>query len=471
MVNTESKKFKTLVYFLVFFCGFANLAIEIIGPRLFASLFGNTTEIWAIIISVTLIGISAGYAIGGRINKKIIIKIIPIILVFNAFWLIALSWIIWKLPSFFINTILGMNNIIIITASLSFFIPSMLFSMISPLAISILTITQQRIGNIYAVGTIGSVAGALSAAFWFIPWVGLSSSLRAFAIILIILALFFIPTRIKFVGLICLLLVFFLPLPTYQWSDNSSEYLLTQLEGYYQTIRVYSDDQTFIRMHLGPTYETKMSMATKEPLFGYAIQMVNLIGDARDKKILVIGGAGHTQARALERRGAFVTEVEIDPIVAKISDEYFGKINGNVIIQDGRAFLEQTTEKFDFILVDAYNGPASIPSQLTTKEFFEAAKECLSPDGSIIYNFIGVPSGPKSNSYQAFSATISSAFQYTYVSRNFGDIPMNLIFLGSKSPINTNFPQPPKNGVILTDERNPIEIYFSEARDSFYFHK
>jgi len=335
----------------------------------------------------------------------------------------------------------------------------------------VLTITQQRIGNVYAVGTIGSVVGALSAAFWFIPWVGLSASLQIFAIILIVLALFFIPIRMQFVGLICLLLVIISPVPTYQWTNRGSAYLLNQSEGYYQTIRVYSDNQTFIRLHLGPTYETEMDLTTKEPHFGYAIQMVNLAGNVKDKKILVIGGAGHTQSRSLEKRGAFVTEVEIDPIVAKISDEYFGKINGKVVIQDGRTFLEQTTEKFDFILVDAYNGPASIPSQLTTKEFFEAANKSLNPSGIIIYNFIGVPSGPKSNSYKAFSATISSVFQYAYVSSDNGYSPMNLIFLGSESPLDINFAQLPKDDAVLTDDKNPIDIYFDEARDSIYFHK
>ncbi|MFW5691445.1 MAG: hypothetical protein ACOCXZ_02980, partial [Chloroflexota bacterium] len=57
------------IYALVFFGGFANLAAEIIGPRMFASLFGNTNIVWAVMISVTLVGLSVGYTIGGRVQQ------------------------------------------------------------------------------------------------------------------------------------------------------------------------------------------------------------------------------------------------------------------------------------------------------------------------------------------------------------------------------------------------------------------
>ncbi len=63
--NKDPDQYHSPVIFLfVFFSGFASLATEIIGPRLFSSLFGYTTQIWAAIISVTLLGISVGYYLG-----------------------------------------------------------------------------------------------------------------------------------------------------------------------------------------------------------------------------------------------------------------------------------------------------------------------------------------------------------------------------------------------------------------------
>jgi len=65
-------------------------------PRLVASLFGSTTVIWAIIISVTLIGISVGYFLGGRVPQKRVLTVLPVILLLNAAWLLAISWLVWK---------------------------------------------------------------------------------------------------------------------------------------------------------------------------------------------------------------------------------------------------------------------------------------------------------------------------------------------------------------------------------------
>lgn len=65
-IVTRERKTQIILLF-VFFSGFINLATEIIAPRMFALMFGPTTILWAIMISVTLIGLSIGYFIGGQI--------------------------------------------------------------------------------------------------------------------------------------------------------------------------------------------------------------------------------------------------------------------------------------------------------------------------------------------------------------------------------------------------------------------
>jgi predicted membrane-bound spermidine synthase len=190
-MNFQSKGKKLVIYSLVFFSGFANLATEIIGPRLVASLFGSTTIIWAIIISITLIGISIGYLIGGRVRQARVLKVLPWILLLNAAWLIALSWFIWKIPGGFASV--GYPAIAI-TSFIAFFPPSVLFSMTSPLAISLLAVDRPKdsiskeVSNIYALGTLGSVLGALAAAFILIPrrpsaTLKIPPSLPAFALV------------------------------------------------------------------------------------------------------------------------------------------------------------------------------------------------------------------------------------------------------------------------------------------------
>ncbi len=189
-MKQNSLAFKLLIYSLVFYSGFANLATEIIGPRLVASLFGSTTIIWAIIISITLVGISVGYFLGGRVPSGRVLKLLPILLIANAAWLLAVSWFVWKIPGDFASA--GYLSITI-TCFIAFFPPAVLFSMTSPLVISLLTsihppeAISRDVGNIYALGTLGSVLGALAAAFILIPYVGLSTSLRLFALISVLI--------------------------------------------------------------------------------------------------------------------------------------------------------------------------------------------------------------------------------------------------------------------------------------------
>ncbi len=413
-MNSKSLSSKILIYSLVFFCGFANLATEIIGPRLVASLFGSTTIIWAIIISVTLIGMSVGYLIGGRVPQDRVLRVLPWILILNAAWLVGLSWLIWRVPAGFASV--GYIAIAI-TALVSFFPPAVLFSMISPLAISLIAVDRPKediskeVGNIYGLGTLGSVIGALAAAFILIPYVGLSTSLKLFALGALLFALVFLSPRLRVIGAVFLVVGLIVPEPVYRWGEDLGLRLLAQQEGYYQTIRVLTDDNTFIQMNLGPTFHTQMRLSDKEPVFGYAARMVRLAGDVEGKRILIIGGAGHTQARALEKRGADVTEVEIDPFVVKLSDQFFGAIRGPVVVADGRAYLAQApASEYDYVFVDAFDSLAAVPPQLITREFFQNVSRVLKPGGRLIYNFIGVPHGKGSNSYRAISATISSVF-------------------------------------------------------------
>ncbi len=268
-----------------------------------------------------------------------------------------------------------------------------------------------------------------------------------------------------------MLAVLFVPQPSFQPPQDFSSVLLDQAEGYYQTIRVYTDNATYIRMDLGPTFHTKMSLADKEPMYGYAVEMLNLAGDVRGKNILIIGGAGHTQARALEQRGATVTEVEIDPFVIQMSDQHFGKINGQVIATDGRTYLEQNQQpQYDLIFVDAFDGLASAPPQLTTHEFFTAADRALAPGGRLIYNFIGVAEGPGSNSYRALATSMASVFADVRAVLSKGGRLENLILVASQQPL-SDLPHPPapRDGDLLTDDLNPIEIYFEQARADYFY--
>ena len=459
--------FKTPIIFLfVFFSGFASLATEIIGPRLFASLFGYTTQIWAAIISVTLLGISLGYYLGGRVRRERAPRLLASALLLNAAWLLAISWLIWLTPEAVLQY--GFLSVALV-ALVAFLVPAVLFSLASPVSINLLSEGRspewisRMVGNILATGTIGSVLGALAAAFYLIPWVGLSASLRLFAIGCCLFALYFLSKKARPVALLALGLCLVIPQPDFQWVTSMT--LLAQREGYYDTIRVYTDGISSVQMHLGPTYQTIVNLETGEPEFPYAKKMVELVSEPEGKQVLIIGGAGHSVARGLEKRGAQVTEVEIDPFVAQLSDEHFGPIQGEVVVDDGRAYVDRAEAgRFDYVFLDAFNSAQYIPPQLVTEEFFESVRRVLKPGGRLFINLIAVPSGPRSELFRALSATLWEVFPEVRASQSEGETVRNIMLAASEGDLSDlSYGPAPKGGTLLTDELNPIEVFLQRA--------
>lgn len=482
-MHTSTRRDRLVIYMLVFFGGFANLATEIIGPRMFASLFGNATAIWAVIISVTLVGLSVGYALGGRVLPQNIRRWLPLILTGNALWLLAVSWFVWTIPA-----VGGIDiTLITTTAMIAFFAPSVLFGMITPMMITLLTTEQPETqagsiaGNLYALGTVGSVMGALSAAFFWIPWVGLSLSLRIFALLLVGFAAYFFTQERRVTAGAIALFALIVPQPQWTWQTDDNLILLAQRESYYQTVRVYGDaDGTFAQMHLGPTFQSAIDLTTLEPMYNYARTLVDLseafVGDDfTGRNVLIIGGAGHAIAHALENRGAAVTEVELDPVVVALSDEHFGPIDGETVVMDGRAFVETAlTDAYDLIIMDAFDSGTGIPPQLTTREFFREVQRILTDEGLFLSNFVGTPAGRNAGAYTAFAHTLGSVFDVTgaHFTRNDTIERQNIILAASPLSLGVLQLEPlPEAGRILTDDRNPIDILFERAREGFYYRR
>ncbi len=123
-------------------------------------------------------------------------------------------------------------------------------------------------------------------------------------------------------------------------------------------------------------------------------------------KVLVIGaGSGSDVALALARGAGHVDAVEIDPGLAAIGRRYhpekvYDDPRVTVHVNDGRAFLNATTERYDLVvyaLTDSLTLASSaanvrLESFLFTEQSFAAARDHLAPDGLfIMYNLYREP--------------------------------------------------------------------------------
>ena len=86
--------------------------------------------------------------------------------------------------------------------------------------------------------------------------------------------------------------------------------------------------------------------------------------------------------------------------------------NLHVIVQDGRYFLQTTSQKYDVVAIDAYQQPY-IPFQLTTKEFFQAVRDHLTPTGVTVIN--AGRTGSDFRLVEALAQTMHSVFPNVYI--------------------------------------------------------
>lgn len=129
---------------------------------------------------------------------------------------IAVTYIIRKpLLEFLSQNIQDIRIGSIIAATLLFLPASVLLGMVSPYAVRLridkLTSSGSTIGNMSAIGTLGSILGTFVSGFYLIPYFGMNTLLAGLPLILILLSLFIAPrhlTLLKVVGSIVLIGIF-----------------------------------------------------------------------------------------------------------------------------------------------------------------------------------------------------------------------------------------------------------------------
>ena len=139
------------------------------------------------------------------------------------------------------------------------------------------------------------------------------------------------------------------------------------------------------------------------------------------KEVLVIGlGAGLLPKKVLmDFNDVHVDAVDINPTVIDVAKKHFDVVQSlrlSIIEDDGRAYLQRTTKKYDLITIDAFHFKENykLPTQLVTQEFFEEVKSHLNKGGimSTMY-IVNKDQYIKSNFHKAEYKTINTVFNNT----------------------------------------------------------
>lgn len=413
----------------VFIGGAAVMIIEIVGSRLVAPYLGGSLIVWTTLIGVILAALSLGYWLGGKLaDARPSPQLFGVLISAAALLVIAIVWFSLALRPLAIALVhnIGLAPAALLLTIILFALPSIMFGMITPFALCLAFKEETRLGqtagSLYALSTIGSIAGTFVAGFLFIPTLGSFKTLVLISLVLALTSLLFFRRLIAWLVLliiaVTLTIVFLKPTLFFPYPQT-----VTDQESFYNRLFIVTSiDQPTKRPTINIMSGPRLAQAGRftdsdnDLVFPYAkfFRLDNYFNPAINKTLMIGGGAYTIAGDYLKRwPEATIDVVEIDPLYTKLAQEYFNLRPNprlNIYHQDARLFLNDTAEKYEVIFVDAFSGSGSVPFQLATREAITEIYETLADQGVVIVNLIGSITGPGSDFIMSEYATYDSVF-------------------------------------------------------------
>jgi predicted membrane-bound spermidine synthase len=418
-------------YFLLFTTGFTSMGAEVVWIRLFTPALGTVVYAFAAILGLYL---GATY-VGSLIYRRGKFDASAPGNFFLA--LLALSVV---LPLLLCDPRLRMIYPLRVVAILPF---SLAVGLITPMVLD--RVSQgdpDRAGRGYAVNIAGCVLGPLVSGFLLLPLLGERFTLLAFALPWMIVSFRKLsptvptaassPRRLSMkpvlAGLISLILVF-------ATNDFQSQY----------TPREVRRDSTATVTAIGATRLEKqllvngIGMTGLTPITKMIAHLPLAFMSRQPKSALVICfGMGTTHRSALSW-GISSTAVELVPSVVSVfpffhadADQLLRSPLSKIVIDDGRFYMERSSQQYDVIAIDPPPPvEAAGSSLLYSKQFYSIAKLHLAPDGILQQWF---PMGSHDPAIiAAVAKSLHESFPYVRVFRSIEGWGYH--FLASKSPL------------------------------------
>jgi predicted membrane-bound spermidine synthase len=421
---------------IAFISSFCVMVLELIAARMLAPYIGVSLYTWTSIIGVILAGIALGNYLGGRLADRYASPgILAIIFFVGAFTTMAVlpAAKVFGTADWFRHLPVMLEFVTKVFCI--FFLPAIVLSMVSPTVIKLTLADLGRtggiVGTIYAVSTVGSIAGTFLTGFYFILWFGTRSIVWLIAVALVltgVLAWFAwrVPERWHFsrknlftwilalVVVVSGIILYRLP-GTWQetYTAESNYYCIRVADGWGMRV-LYLD--RLVHSFIVPDDPTSLQ-------YSYLRMFANIIEDLSENDpapvVLHLGGGGYCLPRYMEVVYPESTNdvVEIDPAVTEVAYTELGLPRDTSIRTlnlDARQYLmrREDSVKYDIIVGDVFND-LSTPYHLTTLEFDRLVKDGLTADGVYLLNIIDDYNSGRYIS--SFVYTLQRVFRYVYL--------------------------------------------------------
>lgn len=487
---------KWVFYGTVSCTGAAVMMVELLGTRIIGPYYGVSLVVWSSLLSVSLLALALGYFAGGRLADSQGRWQLPHA-VFAAGVLIALIPLLSQPVQLMCNG-LGLRGGALTSAFILFTPPLLMLGMAGPFVIRMATERLEDVGStagtVYAISTVGSVAGTLMLGFFLLPLFGTHAILWTLSLLLVALSLLLLgyeqrrlsglwPWLLSAVAVVAGVSVQ-VAFAGVRQGDGYT--VVFEQETHYGWVRVVDQADKELRWLMSDASTIGVEHTpTGQGLLGYQSIVRQLPWFKLDsRKALLIGlGAGHL-VTDFAKYGIATDAIEIDPAVAHAARTYFNFTpTGKVIVGDGRYQVQRLTESYDLIVHDCFTGGAE-PFHLLSQEMITLLKSRLAPGGVLAVNFVGFTDADRLAPVQSIAATLDAVFTYrrSYVPRT-GEAFSDFVFIVSDAPLATATNEnareiyawleqrqlaiPAGNAPMITDDYNPLE-FLQIAKAEYY---
>lgn len=487
------------VYFTAALTGGAIMIVEILGAKMLSPYLGMSHFVWTAQIAVTLVALAVGYYTGGKLADRS-----PNLA--TLYWAIGLAAVYLSLTVLVtrpvaywcLNLNLAMGSLL--ASMFLFFVPLGLLAITGPFLVRVLTSNVKAVGSnvgrLTSISTFGSLLGTLLIGYFLIPLMPNSVTMYATAAVLLaVAATYFVCFhRRSLVALTVLLLVGLAPgialpsvlKPKHSWVTEkfrgNSHFGMLQVIQRPDGCLYYMNDYL-----IQDTYDPARKQSISH--FTYMLSGLARASTTHISDVLCIGLGIGIVPMEFVNEGVKVDVVEINPAVVPVAKTYFDfePDRMNIIIDDGRHYLNRCTKKYDAVILDAFLGDSS-PSHLFTKEAFASIQHVLKPGGVLVINSFGSLKEGKDFFTGSLYKTLESVFKSV---RLFTGGDGGFFFTASDRPT-ADFARPPRvdtvhpdvrneaestyagaimskleAGRVLTDDYNPAEFYDADNREEF----
>jgi hypothetical protein len=450
---------------LVFVTGAGVLALELLAARWLAPGFGVTLTTWSWVIAVTLGAGSVGAWVGGATRRP---RIAALLAAAGA-WVGAAALVAPRAVDALVGLPTTWGAGVAALAVLA--VPVLALSAVLPRVLR--EAEPARAGRLLAVSTLGALVGTLATGLWLIPDLGLRTTGFVLAGLLLLAALLGARTGVGRVAAALLLGV--ASVAGFVGPSSAGAGPGFERESWWGRVTL-EEGPLGLTLRVDGIAQGEVERGGLPPgtllARGDALELLPYLHPRATRALHVGLGAGGT-TRLLARHGLTVTTIEANPDIAALASTHL-RASGRVLVGDGRAVWRRLDERFDVVVLDAFQGEG-LASHLLTREAFTELEGLLSPGGIVAVHLLG---WPQDRVPGAVAATLRAVFpEQLAVRATVGAGFQPLFLFGSNLPLRVpphpdllaagwnegRIFVPARGGPVLTDDHNRLDVWNEPA--------